>query len=204
MNTLKNEQKKIYKIFFWIAHLRTKITTEGFTGGRMLRASLLPLPRRGRDRLFVWSGHTVHEMGTRETLGPKLSGMLTSCTQCQGKHSNTFGHAISERWRDKQNGKVIWGTGNNIRHALPRNGQRNKKNKNNNYNDKKKRKTETIPASLYCPNYLKNNIEPHGNLIDSYTCYRLRVCSTRYFLTYWKQDITESKILHPAHWTWVH
>lgn len=52
MNTLKNEQKKIYKIFFWIAHLRTKITTEGFTVGRMLRASLLPLPRRGRDRLL--------------------------------------------------------------------------------------------------------------------------------------------------------
>lgn len=50
MNTLKNEQKKIYKIFFWIAHLRTKITTEGFTVGRMLRASLLPLPRRGRER----------------------------------------------------------------------------------------------------------------------------------------------------------
>lgn len=49
MNTLKNEQKKIYKIFFWIAHLRTKITTDGFTVGRMLRASLLPLPRRGRE-----------------------------------------------------------------------------------------------------------------------------------------------------------
>lgn len=135
-------------------------------------------------------------MGTRETLRPKLSGMLTSCTQCQGKHSNTFAHAISERWRDKQNGTVIWGRGNNIRHALRRNGQRNKKNKNNNYNDKKKKKTETIQASIYCPNYLKNNIEPHGNLIDSYTCYRLRVCSTRYSLAYWKQDITESKILH--------
>ena len=45
------KKKYIYKIFFWIAHLRTKITTEGFTVGRMLRASLLPLPRTGRDSL---------------------------------------------------------------------------------------------------------------------------------------------------------